>query len=370
MKKPKLVVSLVFSAMLAGCHDGHSQPTASAPEPSSAAAAEPSSRDAVTPSGLTEPRAELETTRGAIVIYLAVEEAPATVLRFVRYVKGGMYEGTIFHRVVAGSMIQGGGYTPDMKPREIPSSVNVPGTWQSGMSNERGTIALIRSAVGAGVPTAQFYINLADNLELDSTEYRGTFAVFGRVLEGMDAVEAIAQSPVGTHPDYAGGRSEVVPTEPIVIRSVTLRDVPHEERLVELISQSGTALVQQDIDEVTERIESETGRPAVRTDTGLRYVVTAEGTGATPLQTDTVEFHYHGTLPDGTVFESTRDTEPAVREVEALIPGLIEAFMGMKEHERRMLIVPPDLAFGETGVPGRIPPDTVTIFDVELLSVR
>ena len=126
----------------------------------------------------------------------------------------------------------------------------------------------------------------------------------------------------------------------------------------------------QGLDVVAARIASESGRGLVTTDSGLRYVDMVEGTGISPLETDTIEFNYRGTLTDGTVFESTFETEPAVREVGALIPGLIEGLMSMKEHGLRRVIIPPELGFGETGVPGRIPPDSIIIFDVELLTVR
>jgi FKBP-type peptidyl-prolyl cis-trans isomerase len=220
------------------------------------------------------------------------------------------------------------------------------------------------------VPTAQFFFNVTDNLKLDSPEYRGTFAVFGWVVEGMETVDAIANVPVGPHPKYADGKSAVVPRVPVIIKSVRPLDVPTEAELHELAGAAFAADDQESIDDVAARVAKEAGRKLVKTDTGLRYVDIVEGEGFSPLETDTIEFNYRGTLTDGTLFESTFDTEPAEREIRALIPGLIEGIMSMKEHGRRKIIIPPELAFGDSGIPGRIPPDSILIFEIELLSVR
>lgn len=362
MKQHRFALSVLLSAIAVGCHDANTKVTPSAPPPELVKSEVPAH------SGV--PRCELETTRGNIVVQLAVDDAPAAVLRFMRHFENGVYDGTIFHRVLKGSMIQGGGYTPAMEAKVAATYPDIPDRWQSKLANKRGTIALIRAARGIGTPTAQFFINLTDNFELDDPQHRGTFAVFGWVIKGMDTVEAIADTPVGTHPDYAGGKSTVVPKEPIIIKSVKLLDVPSEATLRETAGAALTAVVKESIEDVAARIAKKSGRALVTTDSGLRYLDIAEGTGVSPLETDTIEFNYRGTLTDGTVFENTFETESAVREIRALIPGLIECVMSMKEHGRRMAIIPPELAFGEGGIPGRIPPNAIIIFDLELLTVR
>jgi len=359
MKQHLFILSLLLSATVLGCHDAK---TTTLPE------VQPKTPiDVEASTDRTVPRFEMDTSMGTIVVQLAVDEAPGAVMRFLRHVADGVYDRTIFHRVLKDSMIQTGGYTPEFEPKEASTLPDIRVRWQSDLSNTRGTIALIR---GSDAPTAQFFVNTTDNLKLDSPEHRGTFAVFGWVIEGMDTVDAIAKVPVGPHPKYADGQSAVVPTKPVIIKSVRLVDVPTEAQLRELTGAAMTGADQESIDDVTARIAKETGRKPVTTDTGLRYVDLVVGKGLSPLETDTIEFNYHGTLTDGTLFESTFETEPTTREVRALIPGLIEGVMSMKEHGRRKLIVPPDLGFGETGIPGRIPPDSILIFEVELLGVR
>ncbi len=362
MTQHRLVLSVLLSVITVGCHDAT---TKVAP---SERAREPVPAEAPTHSDVG--RVKLETTLGDIVIRLAIDDAPSAALRFLRNAEDGVYDGTIFHRVLKDSMIQGGGYTAEFEPKQASTHSDIPDRWQNELSNKRGTIALIRSAQGAGVPTAQFFINVSDNLQLDGPEYRGTFAVFGWVIEGMDTVDAIANTPVDGHPKYAGGKSAVVPTEPIVIKSVLLLDALDEAKLREAAGEALAAVEQMSIDDVAAKVASESGRTLVTTDSGLRYVDIVEGTGMSPLETDTIEFNYRGTLIDGTVFESTFETEPAVRELGALIPGLTEGIMSMKEHGQRKLILPPGLAFGENGIPGRIPPESILIFEIELLTVR
>lgn len=322
------------------------------------------------PGDTGRPRVKLETTLGDIVIELDTISAPTPVLRFVRHVEEGLYDGTIFHRVLTDSMIHGGGYTPDMEPKAAAPHPDIPDHWQNDLTNKRGTIALIRATGGSNVLSAQFYINVVDNLELDSLRYRGTFTVFGRIVDGMGIVDAIRRTPVAAHPDYAGGQSAVVPVEPVVIRSARLLDSLDQAKLLEAAAAAQTSAQEGGIDVVAAKIAKGAGRGAVTTESGLRYVDIVVGTGAYPLATDTIEFNYRGTLIEGTEFESTFETEPAVRAIEKLVPGMREGLMSMMEGGRRTLIIPPELAFGVGGIPGRIPPDSTLIFEVELLTVR
>lgn len=157
------------------------------------------------------PRVELETSMGRIVIELFEEEAPVTVANFLEYVNEGFYAGTIFHRVEPGMVIQGGGFTEDMerKPTRDPI-VNEAG---NGIRNSRGTVGAART-MEMDTATSQFYVNLVDNPGFDGDGVRSGYAVFGRIYEGMDVVDAIAEVQTGS----AGGMNNV-PDEPVVILS-------------------------------------------------------------------------------------------------------------------------------------------------------
>ncbi|HET6429292.1 MAG TPA: peptidylprolyl isomerase [Phycisphaerae bacterium] len=154
----------------------------------------------------------METSKGTVKIELDADKAPLTVESFLAYVDGGFYDGTIFHRVISGFMIQGGGFAADMKQKGTrPPIRNEAG---NGLRNRRGTIAMARTNV-VDSATSQFFINVADNGSLDHTDEtpRGFgYAVFGRVVEGMDVVDAIVGVPTAT----VGGHQDV-PTEAVTI---------------------------------------------------------------------------------------------------------------------------------------------------------
>ncbi|HHB11664.1 MAG TPA: peptidyl-prolyl cis-trans isomerase [Chromatiales bacterium] len=161
---------------------------------------------------------ELRTNKGTIVVQLDRDKAPKTVENFLRYVREGHYDGTIFHRVIPNFMIQGGGMTEDMK--EKPTHSPIPNEADNGLENLRGTIAMARTSDPHSA-TAQFFINLKDNAFLDHTAPTSQgwgYAVFGRVVEGMDVVDAIARVPTGTR-----GFHQDVPKEPVVIEQARVR---------------------------------------------------------------------------------------------------------------------------------------------------
>ena len=158
------------------------------------------------------PYVELETTMGNIVIELNQEKAPNTVANFLEYVKSGHYDGTIFHRVIDGFMIQGGGMDANMKEK----STNAPiqNEADNGLKNEVGTIAMARTSDPHSA-TAQFFINVKDNsfLNFSGKNPQGLgYAVFGKVTEGMDIVNKIKGVPTGKYGFHAD-----VPTTPVVI---------------------------------------------------------------------------------------------------------------------------------------------------------
>jgi cyclophilin family peptidyl-prolyl cis-trans isomerase len=159
------------------------------------------------------PHIQIETTEGTILLELDGRRAPLTVARFLELVDSGHYDGTIFHRVIPEFMAQGGGFTPNLKLREIESTIaNESG---NGLENLRGTITMARTGDphSAG---AQFFINVSDNTSLDPRPDRWGFAVFGYVIEGMDVVDRIVAVRTGP----SGKFKSDVPVVPIVIKKM------------------------------------------------------------------------------------------------------------------------------------------------------
>ena len=154
---------------------------------------------------------------GTITLELDEAKAPATVANFVQYAKDGHYDGTIFHRVIDGFMIQGGGFTKDMVQK--PTHEPIRNEAMNGLKNKRGTIAMARTMV-VDSATSQFFINLVDNdfLDFQSPTPQGFgYAVFGKVVSGMEVVDAIAKVKTGS-----AGPHQNVPETPVVIRKVTV----------------------------------------------------------------------------------------------------------------------------------------------------
>jgi cyclophilin family peptidyl-prolyl cis-trans isomerase len=157
----------------------------------------------------------IETTMGDFVVELNAIRAPETVQNFLQYVVDGHYEGTIFHRIATGFLIQGGGYLPDLSLK--PAERTVFNESGNGLSNLRGTVAMARSNEPHAANT-QFFVNLVDNASLNPRPTRWGYAVFGEVTEGMEVVDAIAAVPTGS----AGEFERDVPLEPILIERITL----------------------------------------------------------------------------------------------------------------------------------------------------
>ncbi len=162
------------------------------------------------------PRVALDTSEGTIVLELHPDKAPKTVENFLTYVRDGFYDGTIFHRVISGFMVQGGGFTPGLEKKDTRAPIENEAA--TGLSNERGTIAMARTS-DPNSATAQFFINTVDNANLDHGPGNPGYAAFGRVVEGMDVVDAIAsvrttrKGPMGD-----------VPAEDVVIREARVLD--------------------------------------------------------------------------------------------------------------------------------------------------
>lgn len=177
------------------------------------AAALPAAHAAETPAA--PPKVEFVTTMGRFVVQLDPVRAPKTVANFLDYVKSGFYKGTIFHRVIPGFMVQGGGFTADMQQK--PTRAPIPLESQNGLRNLKGTIAMARTS-DPNSATSQFFINVADNPSLDYPKPDGYgYAVFGKVISGMDVIDKIVAVPTKNVGSYQN-----VPVRPIVIEDAKL----------------------------------------------------------------------------------------------------------------------------------------------------
>lgn len=165
------------------------------------------------------PRVRVETTAGSFLLELDDARAPLTVANFMQYVEEGFYEDTIFHRVIGGFVIQGGGYTADLTAKPVRDGI--PNESGNGLSNQRMTIAMARTNEPHS-GDSQFYINLADNVALDPKATRWGYAVFGVVTEGLDTVDEI-----GHRATTVSGEFQNIPASPVTIeRMVVVTDDP------------------------------------------------------------------------------------------------------------------------------------------------
>ena len=154
-----------------------------------------------------------ETSHGTIKIEMLPEEAPISVENFLQYVDDGHFDGTIFHRVMPGFVIQGGGFTAEMEQK--PTREPIKNEADNGVKNSRGSLSMARTQ-DVNSATCQFFINLVDNEFLDHGTRDFGYAVFARVVDGMDVVDEIAKVPTGN-----SGFHQNVPVEPVVVTSAT-----------------------------------------------------------------------------------------------------------------------------------------------------
>ena len=161
---------------------------------------------------------EMETSAGTLRIELDDEHAPDTVRNFLEYVNKGHYDGTVFHRVIKGFMIQGGGFDASMNQK--PTRAPIPLESKNGLSNVRGSVAMARTSVPDSA-TAQLFINIKDNAFLDAAKASdgAGYAVFGKVVSGMDVVDKIWAQPTTTKGSYQN-----VPVTPVVIRKASVEN--------------------------------------------------------------------------------------------------------------------------------------------------
>lgn len=303
--------------------------------------------------------AKIATDRGDIVLSLAYQRAPMTVANFVGLAEGVLnlkepgkpyYDGLKFHRVINDFMVQAGcpqgtgtggpGYT---FPDEFVEDLRHEGPGVLSMAN-----------AGPGTNGSQFFITHVSTPWLDDKH-----SVFGKVVEGQDIVDAIEQGDVMKRVDIirVGKKAEEF--------SVTKESFAEEV----VTAQSREQQRMEQLEKVLERELENRWPDAVKTPSGLRYVVTKEGDNEnTPSHGTNVTVHYTGTLLDGKMFDSSvRRGEPAQFAVGQVIEGWNEALVTMSKGEKRTLIIPPELGYGRQGYPGVIPPNSFLVFDVELI---
>ena len=170
------------------------------------------------PPAVGNPQVVVDTSMGSFTIELFQDKSPVSVENFLQYVREGFYTGTIFHRVVSGYVVQGGGYTPDLN--EKPTRPPIQNEATNGLSNLRGTVAMARTRMVRSA-TTQFFVNVADNRRLDHTGYAPDdfgYAVFGRVVDGMDVVDRISKVQTTIKDGM-----ENVPIEAVIIKGITVK---------------------------------------------------------------------------------------------------------------------------------------------------
>ena len=169
---------------------------------------------------LAGPKVEFKTTMGNFVVELDSVKAPKTTANFLAYVNSGFYNGTIFHRVIDGFMIQGGGFTADLNQK--PTNAPIPSEAQNGLKNQTYTIAMARTS-DPDSATAQFFINVKDNEGLNYPNAMGNgYTVFGKVISGTQTIDAIRKVPTMLAPTPKMGRMADVPNKTVVIESASV----------------------------------------------------------------------------------------------------------------------------------------------------
>lgn len=306
--------------------------------------------------------AKFETNKGDIYALLEFKKTPMTVANFVGLAEGTIknkskadgvpyYDGLKFHRVIPNFMIQGGcplgtgGGDPGYKfPDEIDTTLKHKGPGILSMAN-----------AGPGTNGSQFFITHNATAWLD-----GKHTVFGNVVKGIEVVNAIAQNDT-------------------IKKLVILRKGKEAEAFVAATTfeTAKTDLTKKAEEkrkadaEAMSKVLNEKYGDAKATESGLKYIMVTEGTGAQPTAANTVVVHYTGTLLNGTKFDSSVDRgQPASFGLGQVIKGWTEGLQLMKVGGKAKLIVPPHLGYGEQGYPGVIPPSSWLVFDIELLEVK
>jgi cyclophilin family peptidyl-prolyl cis-trans isomerase len=331
--------------------------------------------------------ADLNTNRGRISLMLDYKKAPMTVANFIGLAEGTIsnasyplgvpfYNGSIWHRVVKGHVIQGGSPAKDKSPEKEEVSATgyvIPNEISDLSHNKAGMLGMANS--GPNTNTCQYYITLGDRSYLD-----GNYTLFGEVVDGMDIVNKIVQGDTTYTISIIRAGEEA---EKFIVDDETFSYmVEKQSRKVNSEEQMRKAK--------DEKFISNNYPGLISTPSGLRYKILTEGKGNLPKGTSELNLSYTGKLINGTVFSSTADggkpsmgLKPAPfncsTDSKGLIKGIAEGLTGMKQGEKRLLIIPADLAYGENGfyardIPGQkrfvISPRETLILEVTLISFK
>ena len=299
------------------------------------------------------------TAKGQIVVALEFEKTPLTVCNFVGLAEGTkksnkpagkpFYDGLTFHRVISDFMIQGG--DPAGNGTGGPD-YNFADEFDPTLKHDRpGILSMANS--GPGTNGSQFFITHVPTPHLD-----GKHSIFGHVVTGQDVVNKVAM----------GDKLDSLRITRVGAKATAFKAT--EEKFQELSKNVGKAK-EGKMKEQTAEYDALL-KKAKSTPSGLKYIVTQKGSGPKPVKGKNVKAHYTGKLTNGTKFDSSLDRGQPIEfpvGVGMVIPGWDEALMDMEKGEKRTLIIPPNLGYGERGSPPVIPPNSILIFDVELVDV-
>ncbi len=306
--------------------------------------------------------AEISTSKGDILLELEYKKTPMTVANFVGLAEGKLdntkgeepfYDGLKFHRVIDNFMIQGGDPNgngtggPGYKfPDEFDSSLRHSGPGILSMANS-----------GPGTNGSQFFITHVETPWLNDKH-----TVFGHVVEGQDVVDSIAQG-------------DVMDKVTIIRKGADAEAFKADQETFDKFVKDSASRAAAKLEEARKEeldLIKKNWPDAEKTESGLMYIVRQEGDGnGSPKMGSTVTCHYEGTLLDGTLFDSSiKRGEPIDFQIGQVIQGWNEALMSMTKGEKRTLIIPPELGYGERGYPGVIPENAYLIFEVELIDFK
>ena len=304
--------------------------------------------------------ANIKTNKGDITLKLEFEKTPLTAANFIALAEGKMknkrkelgtpyYDGIKFHRVIADCMIQGG--CPDGNGMGDPG-YKFADEFHPDLKHDKGGVLSMANS-GPATNGSQFFITHKETPWLD-----GKHSVFGNVVEGMDIVNLIAQDDV--------------------MESVTISRVGSKAKKFDAVKIFSSEQIR--LEKEAEKKEQETAEPnkklmesATITESGLGYIMVKEGSGVQAENGKTVSVHYTGKLTDGTKFDSSLDRNQPIEFVLGqgrVIKGWDEGISYLKVGGKATFIIPSDLAYGERGAGGVIPPNATLIFDVELVDVK
>ncbi|MGH4038346.1 MAG: peptidylprolyl isomerase [Sphaerochaeta sp.] len=304
--------------------------------------------------------ANIDTDKGLITLSLEFKKTPMTVSNFVGLAEGSLnkedegepfYDGLNFHRVIDNFMIQGG--CPLGTGTGGPG-YKFPDEFDKTLRHTEGGILSMANA-GPGTNGSQFFITHVATPWLDDKH-----TIFGHVVEGMDVVNSIAQ----------GDKIKTVKIIRVGEEAEAFKVTKESfQEYIDNASKASRAKKEKEMAGVIEAVKK-AYPDAIETKSGLKYIVTKAGDGkASPKMGQQVTVHYEGKLLDGTLFDSSiKRGEAASFGIGQVIEGWNEALMTMTKGEKRTLIIPPELGYGEMGYPGVIPPNAYLVFDVELLS--